>query len=208
MPTWRPRPRWACWSAPTPRPAAFRFRPATTRPNTTDSNCSRPKGASFPPPPAGACSIAIKTTRLRRRRGPSWRRQHASTIPRRITSSGSRRWSTCRRSAAGVFGCCSMPITAPAACWACACLRNSAAGIVLLGGLPDGRFEHTPEPTAENLADVQYQVAQAGAGHRILPGSGCRPAGRHRRAWPLSGRRGDAGAVRRPSCSAGSRARS
>ena len=32
--------------------------------------------------------------------------------------------------------------------------------VVLLGGEPDGAFEHPPEPTAENLAGVQTQVRE------------------------------------------------
>lgn len=35
--------------------------------------------------------------------------------------------------------------------------------ITLLGGDPDGQFEHTPEPTAENLADVRARIVEAGA---------------------------------------------
>lgn len=35
--------------------------------------------------------------------------------------------------------------------------------ITVLGGDPDGRFEHTPEPTAENLAGVREQVVTAQA---------------------------------------------
>jgi phosphomannomutase len=35
--------------------------------------------------------------------------------------------------------------------------------VKLLGGQPTGRFEHPPEPTAENLAGVCQQVAAAGA---------------------------------------------
>ena len=33
----------------------------------------------------------------------------------------------------------------------------------ILGDRPDGRFEHTPEPTADNLADVLHSVREAGA---------------------------------------------
>ncbi len=33
----------------------------------------------------------------------------------------------------------------------------------ILADVPDGRFEHTPEPTAENLADVLHLVREAGA---------------------------------------------
>jgi phosphomannomutase len=35
--------------------------------------------------------------------------------------------------------------------------------ITLVGGQPTGRFEHPPEPTAENLSGVAQQVANAGA---------------------------------------------
>jgi len=35
--------------------------------------------------------------------------------------------------------------------------------VTLLGGEPDGRFEHPPEPIAENLAGVLAQVVEAGA---------------------------------------------
>jgi len=34
---------------------------------------------------------------------------------------------------------------------------------ILLGSQPDGQFEHTPEPTAENLAGVRQRVTEAGA---------------------------------------------
>ena len=34
---------------------------------------------------------------------------------------------------------------------------------IVLGGTPDGRFEHAPEPTAENLAGVLSQVTVVGA---------------------------------------------
>lgn len=32
--------------------------------------------------------------------------------------------------------------------------------VILLGGEPDGRFEHTPEPTAENLVEVAARVSR------------------------------------------------
>jgi phosphomannomutase len=35
--------------------------------------------------------------------------------------------------------------------------------VTLLGGVPDGQFEHPPEPTAENLATVLAQFVAAGA---------------------------------------------
>jgi phosphomannomutase len=37
------------------------------------------------------------------------------------------------------------------------------AAAIFLGGEPDGRFEHTPEPTAENLRCILPLVPQAGA---------------------------------------------
>lgn len=35
--------------------------------------------------------------------------------------------------------------------------------VELLGGEPDGRFSHPPEPTAENLAEVALQIQKSGA---------------------------------------------
>jgi phosphomannomutase len=42
-------------------------------------------------------------------------------------------------------------------------LEELGCQVTLLGGEPDGLFEHTPEPTAENLAGVLAAVPQAGA---------------------------------------------
>ncbi len=42
-------------------------------------------------------------------------------------------------------------------------LEQLGCEITLLGGEPDGLFEHPPEPTAENLADVCGRVVAAGA---------------------------------------------
>ncbi|MBP86179.1 MAG: phosphoglucosamine mutase [Planctomycetaceae bacterium] len=42
-------------------------------------------------------------------------------------------------------------------------LESCGCELTLLGGTPDGQFEHTPEPTAENLAGVRRQVVEAGA---------------------------------------------
>jgi len=42
-------------------------------------------------------------------------------------------------------------------------LRVLGCDLTLIGGTPDGRFEHTPEPTAENLAGVRQRVVEAGA---------------------------------------------
>jgi len=42
-------------------------------------------------------------------------------------------------------------------------LEKLDCGVTLLGGTPDGQFEHTPEPLAENLATVCPTVTQAGA---------------------------------------------
>jgi len=42
-------------------------------------------------------------------------------------------------------------------------LEELGCGVTLLGGTPDGQFEHTPEPLAENLATVCPAVPQAGA---------------------------------------------
>ena len=42
-------------------------------------------------------------------------------------------------------------------------LEELGCGVTLLGGTPDGQFEHTPEPLAENLVTVCPAVPQAGA---------------------------------------------
>ncbi len=42
-------------------------------------------------------------------------------------------------------------------------LGELGCDLTVLGGTPDGKFEHTPEPTAENLAGVLGQVTAAGA---------------------------------------------
>jgi phosphomannomutase len=42
-------------------------------------------------------------------------------------------------------------------------LEELGCRVTLLGGEPDGGFEHPPEPTAENLAGVLAAVTQAGA---------------------------------------------
>lgn len=41
-------------------------------------------------------------------------------------------------------------------------LAELGCQLTILGGEPDGQFEHTPEPTAENLADVLAAVPQHG----------------------------------------------
>lgn len=42
-------------------------------------------------------------------------------------------------------------------------LESLGCRVTVLGAEPDGRFEHTPEPTAENLASVLAQVTKAEA---------------------------------------------
>ncbi|REK25189.1 MAG: phosphoglucosamine mutase [Planctomycetota bacterium] len=42
-------------------------------------------------------------------------------------------------------------------------LKELGCQLEIFGGTPDGRFAHTPEPTAENLAEIAPQVAQRGA---------------------------------------------
>lgn len=42
-------------------------------------------------------------------------------------------------------------------------LEKLGCEVTLLGGTPDGLFEHTPEPTAENLSNVLAKVTQVGA---------------------------------------------
>lgn len=41
-------------------------------------------------------------------------------------------------------------------------LTELGCAVTILGETPDGRFEHTPEPTAENLAGILSQVARGG----------------------------------------------
>ncbi len=43
-------------------------------------------------------------------------------------------------------------------------LEALGCDVVAVGAEPDGRFEHEPEPTAENLAGLLPQIAEAGAG--------------------------------------------
>ena len=45
----------------------------------------------------------------------------------------------------------------------CRLLEELGCRVTLLGGRPDGQFEHTPEPIAENLAAVCPAVREAGA---------------------------------------------
>ncbi len=42
-------------------------------------------------------------------------------------------------------------------------LEALGCSVQILGETPDGKFEHTPEPTAENLVGVRKQVTDAGA---------------------------------------------
>jgi phosphomannomutase len=42
-------------------------------------------------------------------------------------------------------------------------LEELGCEVIVLGGTPDGQFEHTPEPTAENLAGVLARVKEVGA---------------------------------------------
>ena len=42
-------------------------------------------------------------------------------------------------------------------------LESLGCQLTVLGGEPNGQFAHPPEPTVENLADVQQQVSKAGA---------------------------------------------
>ena len=56
-------------------------------------------------------------------------------------------------------------------------LEELGCQVTVLGGTPDGQFEHTPEPTAENLAGVLSAVTPARLRRRLLPGSGRRSTG-------------------------------
>ena len=42
-------------------------------------------------------------------------------------------------------------------------LESLGCRVTVLGGTPDGKFEHTPEPTAENLSGVLAKVRELGA---------------------------------------------
>lgn len=42
-------------------------------------------------------------------------------------------------------------------------LESLGCNVTVLGGTPDGRFEHTPEPTVENVVSLRDAVVQAGA---------------------------------------------
>ena len=42
-------------------------------------------------------------------------------------------------------------------------LEDLGCQVTLVGGDPDGRYEHVPEPTAANLAGILPLVTQAGA---------------------------------------------
>lgn len=44
-----------------------------------------------------------------------------------------------------------------------ALLERLGCEVIVLGGIPDGQFEHTPEPLAENLVDLCQQIPQNGA---------------------------------------------
>ena len=58
---------------------------------------------------------------------------------------------------------CSTPATAPAAGWGRPCSKPSAAGAMVLGGEPDGRYDHPPEPTEANLKEFAAIVPAVGA---------------------------------------------
>ena len=42
-------------------------------------------------------------------------------------------------------------------------LERLGCDVTIVGGAPDGQFEHTPEPTAENLVSILQKVRDAGA---------------------------------------------
>ncbi len=68
-----------------------------------------------------------------------------------------------RRSGGGSSWWRSTPATAPGAGWAAALLRALGGSPVILGGLPDGRYDHPPEPTETNLRSFAASVPAAGA---------------------------------------------
>ena len=82
-----------------------------------------------------------------------------STATRRATTSSRFcGWSTWRQFADGGFECCWTPITGREASPERPLLAELGCHTIVLGGQADGRFDHTPEPTAENLAGILGQV--------------------------------------------------
>ena len=64
---------------------------------------------------------------------------------------------------------------------------------IVLGGEPDGRYDHPPEPTEANLKEFAAIVPRDRRGGRLCPGSRCRPAGDRRRNRPVHRRGADPG---------------
>ena len=116
-----------------------------------------------------------------------------STIPIRATWLACSRSSTSRRSAGAGSRSCSTPVTGPAGGWRAGCSRPSGAEALVLGGLPDGRYDHPPEPTEANLRRVRRDRAGRRGGGRLRPGPRRRSAGDRRRDGPLHRRGADAG---------------
>ena len=96
------------------------------------------------PEAAGAKVLA----RYRKRNGParSARNAWAACEHASIRSANIGRWLTRRStsiaSAGGNSRSCSTRITGPAACWAASCSTELGCEVTLLGGEPDGQFEH------------------------------------------------------------------
>ena len=86
-----------------------------------------------------------------------------STIPIKATWSACSRSSTPPRSAQRDSRSCSTPATAPADGWGRPCSRPWDAGPIVLGGQPDGRYDHLPEPTEANLKEFSAVVPAVGA---------------------------------------------
>ncbi len=103
-----------------------------------------------------------------------------------------RRW-TSRRSVAASSPSRSTPATARAGGWARRCSGPWGARRSSWAAIPDGRYDHPPEPTEANLAAVLRARPGPRRGGRVRPGPRRRPPGDRRRDRPLHRRGADAG---------------
>jgi phosphomannomutase len=158
----RPRRRSAAWSATWGPRAASRSRRRTTLPPTTGSSSSSPRAWSSARPRGArssiACRLAISAGRPGMPSGRSARRGSrfvaSRSNPRAGRSGGDpppqvhrgpRRLSRLRGSPRGRL------------------LRALGCETIVLGGLPDGRYDHPPEPTEANLRAFCALVPAVGA---------------------------------------------
>ena len=82
-----------------------------------------------------------------------------------------------RRSAGAGSRLCSMPVTGLEGGWRSGCWRSSGPRPGSWAALPDGRYDHPPEPTAANLGEFAAIVPAVRACDRIRAGSRRRSAG-------------------------------